>query len=337
MSKRWRIAGSVVLLAFLAWRIDYAQFGQAFAGLDLGYWFLAAGVYFMAQLVSSLRWQLLSQPLGFQAPWRHYLAFYYIGMFFNLLLPTSVGGDVVRAFYLAGGRARRDAVLSVLADRGSGLVVLLLMACFAGLFVPLPSWMAAILVALITGVALGVASLFALPLLDRIPIVGPRLRRLIESARIYLSRPGLLFSTTLLSILVQFASVLQVWLISEGLGLNVSLGYLAVVVPLVTLLTLVPVSVSGMGLRELGMVVLLAPVGVASAGAVTLSLLTFASCAVIGLAGGGLYLFGRFSHVYPDSSVDSGDTPTSVEGRFDAEPERGSANQRRTGQSPAAA
>src|SRR5262245_56231685 len=122
MSKQLRIWGSVFLLGLLAWRLEHDQLLQAFSGLNLRYWLLGGAVYIVAQVVSSLRWQLLSAPLGFVAPWWSYLSFYFIGMFFNLLLPTSVGGDVVRALYLSAGQPRRSqAVLSVLADRGTGL------------------------------------------------------------------------------------------------------------------------------------------------------------------------------------------------------------------------
>jgi hypothetical protein len=88
------------------------------------------------------------------------------------------------------------------------------------------------------------------------------------------------------------ANVVLVWLLGRGLGLPVPLAYYGVFVPLVALLTLLPVSVNGMGLRELGTVVLLAPVGVSTEKAVTLSVLTFAAFTAAGLCGGLFYLFG---------------------------------------------
>jgi uncharacterized membrane protein YbhN (UPF0104 family) len=308
-SRTTRILGSAALLGLVAWRLDWTQLAGAFSGLDLRFWCLAVAVFVLAQLLSSVRWQMLAVPLGFTAPWRAYLSFYFIGMFFNLLLPTSVGGDVVRALSLAAqqkDRHRQDgrypavrvalaeAALSVFADRASGLAVLVALACIAGLLAPvLPGWMALVLLALGVGMVLGLVALPVLPLLGRLPFVGRRLGQLVDAGRVYLHRPKLLVSATLLSVLVQLASVVIVWLISEGLGLGVPVAYMAIVVPLVTLLTLLPISVSGVGLRELGMVVLLAPVGVGRAESVTLSLLSFAANAAVSLLGLGLYLFGR--------------------------------------------
>jgi len=125
MSKPWRLLGSLTLLAVLAWRMDWGQLARAFANLRSGPWLVALALYLLIQAVSSLRWQLLARPLGFGGPWGRYLAYYFIGMFFNLVLPTSVGGDVVRAWYLARqdgdepmtGR-RLGAFLSVLEQPG---------------------------------------------------------------------------------------------------------------------------------------------------------------------------------------------------------------------------
>src|SRR5262245_55943195 len=95
--KKLKIAVSLVLLGWLA---DWRQVRDTFGQLRLSLWLAALGVYGVAQLCSSIRWQLLSRPLGFVQPWRRFLGYYFIGMFFNLMLPTSVGGDVVRAYYL---------------------------------------------------------------------------------------------------------------------------------------------------------------------------------------------------------------------------------------------
>jgi uncharacterized membrane protein YbhN (UPF0104 family) len=303
VSKRWRLLGSLTLLAVLAWRVDWGQVGSAFIHLNASLWLVAVGLYALTQAVSSIRWQLLAQALGFGGSWRHYLAFYYIGMFFNLLLPTSVGGDVVRTWYLsnldgpAPGAGRGiSAFLSVFADRANGLFVLIMLACVATACCPiaLPTWITWAVATLGGTSFLGVA---VLPLLSRWtpPLAGrPRLGRLADGAGRYLRHPGVLILATVLSILVQVANVVLVWLIGRALGLPVPALYYGVLVPLVSVLTLLPVSLNGMGVREAGTVLLLAPLGVSPSAAVTLSLLTFAVFTVASLGGVGFYLFGHF-------------------------------------------
>jgi uncharacterized membrane protein YbhN (UPF0104 family) len=305
VSKYWRLLGSLTLLAVLAWRIDWSQVASASAHLDLGLWFLAVALYLGAQVVGALRWQMFARVLGLGGWWGQYVASCFIGMFFNLVLPTSVGGDVVRVCYLAryqdadaAAGQYLDAFLSVFADRASGLLVLIAMACVAAACcpVPLPAWVASV-VAGTGGAALaGLAFVPALPRLRPYLAGNARLVRLIDGAILYLQHRQVVVGTTALSVLVQVANVVVVWLIGRALSLPVPLLYYAVLVPLVALLTLLPVSLNGMGLREVGMVVLLAPLGVDAASAVALSLLTSAALAAASVVGVGFYLFGRFPH-----------------------------------------
>ena len=105
MKKYGRLLGSLILVGLLAWRLEWRQVASAFAQLDATYWLLALGVYLLTQGVSAARWQILGRMLQLSGRWRDYLRHYFVGMFFNLVLPTSVGGDVVRAWYL--GRHQR--------------------------------------------------------------------------------------------------------------------------------------------------------------------------------------------------------------------------------------
>ena len=101
MKQYVRILGCLTLATVIGWRLDWGRFAATFARLDVAFWLLALGIYVGAQVVSSLRWRLLAGALGFQGSPLRYLGYYYIGMFFNLALPSSVGGDVARGLYLA--------------------------------------------------------------------------------------------------------------------------------------------------------------------------------------------------------------------------------------------
>ena len=136
----------------------------------------------------------------------------------------------------------------------------------------------------------------------------------------------------MLSLVVQSAGVVHMGLIALAMGLDVSWSYLAVVVPLVALLTLLPVSINGMGLREVGLVALLGPVGVPAASAVTLSLLQFGAAFAASLLGAGFYLGGAYPRPESSPPIDRG-----TEGRSDVEAIRGHSDQRRAGQPAKAA
>ena len=320
-TKLLRMVGSVALLGWLGWQTDWGHVGAAFGNLHLGWWLLAAGLYYLTQVASSLRWQILARPLGFHRPITQYLSFYFIGMFFNLFLPTSVGGDVVRAWYLDGGSRRRlPAFLSVFVDRLSGLMVLLALACVATALSPitLPDW----LPWTVWGTAGGIVSaMAALPLLARYKMLTGKYERLgteIPQALLLALRPLPL----ILSLFVQAANVILVWMIGRSIEAPVPASYYWIMVPMVSLLTMLPISLNGMGVREGATVFLLKPLGISTGTALTLSFLWFAVFTAASLAGVGFYLFGRFPR---------------YEVRPDDEPVRSDPDQGRARQSQAAA
>lgn len=293
MNKLLRVAVSVALLGWVARQTDWSHVGQAFAHLRLGHWLVAVGILACTQLLSARRWQLLARTLGLEGAFHQLASYYFVGMFFNLVLPTSVGGDVVRAYYLTNGSGKKfPAFLSVLVDRLNGLMVLLAMACVAVTIMAaeLPAW----IVWSVWGTALaGYASIALMPHLARFSKKTQNVSNLDTMTR-DLWRPGLVAHTSVLSLLVQAANVLLVWQVGLALQADIPPGYYWVLVPMVSVLTLVPVSVNGMGVREGGTALLLAPLGVPQATAVTLAFLWFAVHVAVSLLGGLVYLFGRF-------------------------------------------
>lgn len=290
--KKLKFIISAALLGGLAWRTDWEHVGEAFARLRPELWLAAVGLYALTQVVSGWRWRLLARPLGFDRPWRQFVGIYYVGMFFNLVLPTSVGGDLVRAWYLDHrGNRKLRAFYSVLADRGSGLVILLTLACLAALACPvvLPAWIPWS----VWGTA-GVAAIVGAVVFWRVTRPSAANGTLTAVIVTYLNRPRMLLATTGLSVLVQAANVVLVWLIGVALAADVPASFYWIMVPMVTLLTLVPVSLNGMGIREGGTVLFLSQVGVPEGTALTIAVLWFAVMAVNSLAGGLVYLLGTF-------------------------------------------
>lgn len=327
MTKQVRLLVSLAILGWLAWRTDWSQIAAAFGHLHVGFWLAAVALYALTQFVSALRWQWLARPLGFSRPLRDYAAFYFIGMYFNLMLPSSVGGDVVRAWYLDGGSGRRFAAFfSVLLDRGSGLLVLLTLACLGTAFAPTPleSWIPACVWGTAGCALLGLA---LTPVLLRYRGRGMekfRIHKMRALIRPLLS-PRLVISAALLSLAVQALNVVVVWLIGLAIEAPVPAGYYWIVVPMVSLLTVLPVSLNGMGIREGGMIVFLAPVGVSQGTALCLALLWFAAFSTASLAGGLVYLFGSFPR--PATGALS-PAEVHVDGSFGGDSGQGRAGQR---------
>lgn len=305
-----RVGFSAAILTWLATRVDWDHVADAFRSLRWEFWLGAVGLYIVCQLLCSLRWQWLSRPLGFNQSLARFTSLYYVGMFFNLFLPTSVGGDAVRAVYLANGTGRRlGAFLSVLLDRISGLLVLLAVACVTDLVspVPIPWHLRAMIWGAAATAGFGLAILpVSTKYLARLDVAGTglmhrvidKISQLAESLqqalKVYRRTPRLLAATIGLSLLVQLLNVILVWWVGLAVRLDVPLAYYGIAYPMVTLLTLVPVSLNGMGIREGGMVLFLGAAGVSPAHAVSLAFLWFCAQTAASLIGAFVYLFGRF-------------------------------------------
>lgn len=300
-----RLAVSAGILAWLGTHVDWPHVAASFRGLRWGFWAAAVGLYVVCQLLCCARWMWLSRPMGFHQSLMRFTGIYFVGMFFNLFLPTSVGGDAVRAVYLANGSGRKvAAVLSVLLDRMSGLFVLIGLACTAAALSPVA--LPAQLRLMIWGIgAAGAGALIVLPLttnaLTRLKGDGiaAKVRQIAaataEALALFRSRPGMLAGTTALSIAVQVLNAAVLALIGLALRLEVPAVYYGVAAPLVTLFTLVPISLNGMGLREGGMVLVLGPAGATAGDAVGLAFLWFLAQTSASVLGAGVYLFGRFT------------------------------------------
>jgi glycosyltransferase 2 family protein len=294
MSKLLRLAVSIILLGWIAWRTNWADVGKALVHIRPEYLLAALVLMILSQLASAKRWQLFARKLNFERPVRQLFAYYLIGMFFNLVLPTSVGGDVVRAWYLDGGTGRRLAAFAaVFLDRFNGLLVLIALACLATVLSPveLPPWIPWCVWGLVGGTVAGLA---LLPLVARWSWLPPLRREQMQTVLLALRAPRALVGATLLSVFVQVGSVATVAFLGAALDMPVPAIYYGIMVPMVSVLTLLPVSLNGMGVREGGVLLFLAPLGIDEATGLTLAFLWFALTSAVSLFGGLIYLLGAF-------------------------------------------
>jgi uncharacterized membrane protein YbhN (UPF0104 family) len=271
--------------------IDWERFGVLLRGVAWGWWSLALVLALSVQVVAAIRWAVLARPVGFGLPVTAFVRRFFEGLFFNLFLPTSIGGDVVKAYRLADSTPGRVlAACTVLADRLAGLTAMGVIAVTAlvahrrGL---------ATLPALAVGGALTAAVLatarFVVGNLERILKLMPASRAVeIVAARLlpYQRRPGLVASAIAWGLVVQVGGVLSVACIGRALGVEVGLATWFIVVPLVNLAMLLPISIGGVGVREGMMALLLAPSGVSRETAVAVGMLTLLTAVVCGIVGG---------------------------------------------------
>lgn len=289
------------LLAYFLTRIHIERFMDTFAAAKFSYIALALGIYLIAQGASAVRWTALARPLGITTPFSDMVRYYLIGMFFNLFAPGTVGGDVSRVYYLvrdeeahAHGRAVTTvhAAMSVLMDRGIGMVVLVWLGA-TGLLL-FPDYAVPRLVRSVTLlIALGfVVAVLLTPLWRRVlPEDGHQLVvKLRLALRSYRTNWRALGIAALLSVAVHLVQCWMHVIMGSALGINLPFSFCVIVYPLVGTFSAIPISVNGLGLREGGYVFLLALIGVGTEKGVAFGILFFLIVALDSLLGGLLFL-----------------------------------------------
>lgn len=290
-----RIVITLGLLGVVLRGVDLPAFLEVLERVDWRWWLSGTALGIGAQVIAGIRWASLARPVGFSYSVATFVWRFFEGMFFSLCLPSSIGGDVVKAYRVADSGPRRIlAGCTVLADRMTGLAAL---GVLAGAAVIAAKWSlgpwatlgagAGLLLATLAVFRIGVGSIDRL--LTAIPAPHPA-REFIAQLLPYQARPNLMTHALVWSLLIQISNAVSVSMIARGLGVTLPLSVWCVVVPMVMLAMVVPISINGVGVREGGMAMLLAPHAVASEQAVAIALLWFLAGIVSGLIGGLLFL-----------------------------------------------
>lgn len=304
-----RLVVSCGLLAFLIWRADPAKIWEIWRSVDLRLIGLALLLQLGGVVLSAAKWAVLLRARGQRQPFPWLLGTYMAGQFANNFLPTTVGGDALRAAQL-GRRigSFSQASASVFIERLTGFLALSLIANLAMVI----AYFDQTGVSLVTTPALrlltagfgaaaiaAMAASFSAPRLQK--ILGPRLlpeiarrpmQRVAQALADYAPQGRWLALVLAMSLLFQLLWITVTVICGLALGLHVPLLIFGLMVPITDILGLAPIFVNNLGARDLVFTLYLAQVGVPSATAIALAFLVFTVRLVVSVLGGLVVLLG---------------------------------------------
>lgn len=278
-----KIAVSGGLICLLYSKIDLSDILTKLRDASPAWLALAFVLMIVNTIVSAFKWRLFLRSDNLSQPISSLWASYITASFFNLFLPSTIGGDAYRIADI-GSRTGHHArvAASILADRITGFFALSIYGFMASLLVRplviewqwwfyLPS-SAAILALLGVAIALSSPRFFQI-CLRIVPI-----KRLREKAaaiadqignamRGYAAKKSVMLPALLLSFIFQFDLLLAVWAITKAIGLSLPLGVFFLFIPIKTFLEMIPISVFGLGLRDLGYTIFMLAMGFIAADA----------------------------------------------------------------------
>lgn len=311
-----RVIISGLLLGLLFSQSDFGNILQLVVLLNVPLFIVCLFFMLLINIIAAYRWHIFVRAYNPGVSLVRLFSFYLVGLFFNNFLPTAVGGDVVRSYdlYKYSGYGK-VAVVSVFMERLAGMSAQVLVAYMAVLIgysylrEPLILW-------LVLGVTLAYI-LFLMVLVNHRMIallLGLLARLHLTKAQHVLSEMYTLFlhyrssrqalvQATALSLLIVGVSILTFYLLSIALHLPMPIGYFALFLPIMTIVSMLPISLGGLGVREGIGVFLFSRAGMAPSDAFGLSLGWSSLLILISLLGGVIFSFrGGKRHKLPSRS-----------------------------------
>lgn len=260
------------------------------------------------------RWGVVLRWRGISTPPRYLTESYFISIFFSAFLPSGMGGDAVRAYETARDTGyRKESVISVVIERGSGMLGLFAAGSLGALLVPgLPLPLMLVTHGLFIGATAGVWLLWRDFTGTGLRWVEPRLPdqfrpwwgkliRLNEEFRLYRREWRLLASVMAQSTLTLLLTLASVYCILRAFGADLTFAAFAPIYSIITAIDVIPLSISGLGVREGSYVYLLGVVGVRDSMALGTALIVRLIVTILALIGGFLFLRRnmRFNQIKP--------------------------------------
>lgn len=298
-----RIAVTVSLVSVLVWSVSPAFIWSKVVTLD-PLWVAAAFVaVFLAIAVSAFKWGFILEARGYALGYGRLVRHYFVGLFFNNVLPTTVGGDAIRAWETTKDtKETPEAVGSVVSERLIAGLALGITTVVGLPFVVVDAKLAAF-VAIFLAVDILLVALFLLPRVAdgvissltprRASGVANAVSGTVEAVRSTFRNKPLVIKVFVYSIVFQILVAAVNYCIFRAMGVPVGLAHCVVFTPMIFTVTMLPISLSGLGVREAAYWYFFSQIGVSQLDAVTASLLFFVIVGIASLPGAPLFALRR--------------------------------------------
>ena len=309
-----KILVSTALITWILRRADTETIWQTVQSANpvlLGFAFF---MFYVGYVFTAFRWHLLLKAQNIPATVPFLMVSFTISVFFNNLMPSTIGGDAYRMYdvwRLGGDKSKAFSI--ILIDRFIGAFALISYAFVAAL-------VAVEIQNSIPGIALYLAMMLLFMLgimwmvfgsggvwLERFFGIQNRwlswpqrfLKKLVDGFILFRDRGDVLLKAVGLSFLLQLNVILHFILVTRALGLDVPWGAMFIIIPLAALVMLIPVSINGIGVRETVFVFFFALYGVSTEEAVAFAWVALAMLLMQGVVGGLVFMFRRSSPQKP--------------------------------------
>lgn len=298
-----KMAVSVTLLAYLLHKIQPGNLLESLAGMNARYVLAGAALFLLSNIMGSWLWGMLLRSQGLRIPFYRVWSFYFVGLFFNNFLPANIGGDIVRIYDASKYCKDTSSVfIATFMDRVVGVLAISFLAVVASVYCLDHFRIFLIYLTVVLGffgtlfVVLSILnrrilSMFEKPFrLIKAFDLERRVNKLFDQLHSYREKVPLLLKVVSIAIAIQILRVYVHYLVARSLGITISPSYFFLFVPVLAVLSALPISINGLGVREGAGVVLFGLAGVPNNAAFSIEFMTYLVSVAISLAGGVIFI-----------------------------------------------
>jgi glycosyltransferase 2 family protein len=309
-----KLTVSLGLMYLLYRKMPLSDMEELMLSLDLRYMPYVFAILLANTFLSAWKWHILLKSDGVEISLLTLTGSYLIGSFLNMFLPSNIGGDSYRVIdTMRRSKDTMRSATSVFADRLSGFLALVILSLISSLFVVLktrdmfffylPLGIFFLLVSLIWALYNQnvMRKMVRMVGLHKFAVLTENLEKLFSSFSRYGSRFDTVAKVMAISFSFQSLVIVIVFLLAKSLGVSISFFYFSAFVPLITLMEALPVSIYGVGVRDIGYVFFFGSIGMGDLQTRSLAVLFFVMAIVYSLFGG-IVLLIRI--LFPDTAAE---------------------------------
>ena len=312
-----KVIVTLLFLYFITRKVKLGDIFIALSHISLPYIFLLLLISIIMIVISCLKWQLFLRARGTEISIWSLMVYYYIGYFFNNLLPSSVGGDVARMYLL--GKNLNDntkSISTVFLERYTGVIALIVLTIVAAVlnnrlasrplfFFPI-CIMGLVLILSLMFFSIERIKNFIFDLLnfDFLLKIKNKFDGFYQSVHYFRNQWKILAYSMFYSFLFHLMTIINTIVCCWAIKISPNVYDLALTVPMILFVSTVPITVGSIGLWEGAFVFFFHQIGISSADAVTVALILRAKNIIMGLVGGLFYLLrGKMLKKMPSSGA----------------------------------
>jgi conserved hypothetical protein len=283
-----KILISVILIYIIFKNMDIRAFLSHLKSINLLLYLIAIVFGFIGYFFSAVRWFIFIKAYKLNVSFFEANKYVFVGLFLGLILPSGAGVDLVRFFYAQRNNLdrRAEVLSSIFVDRFVGVIALVCLALLGVYFGVEKIREVAKELIWIMLLLIGFFIFMLTPLFEKIILslfgnvkrfrIGERIQKLLNSFSLYKENKIVVISSFFISIIMQFFFGTSAFFISKALGFNLNLVEIILITSAINFITMLPISFSGIGIREGGFIFFLSD-KIGLEGAVALSLLYYFS------------------------------------------------------------